>query len=361
MVEVRLTYLIYDPDRYGTDRYYVRRPGQKKIRLRQPFGTPAFRQEYDDAMDGKITPKSRGKIVEGSAEWLCRQYYSSNTFMNDLAPSTQTVRKRILDKWATALGDRPFAKIQERNVLEWFDARAHKPHAADNFIKALRGVFRYAKKRKLIVADPTTGIELNKKESDGFHTWTEAEVEQFEAAHPVGTKARLALALLLYTGVRRSDLVTLGPQLRDGFHRVKQEKTEDILMLPILPELQEVIDATPCGKVTYLVNEYGQSFTANGFGARMRKWCDAAGLPHCTGHGLRKVGATRAAERGASDRQMMAIFGWSDPEQASIYIKAAEQKKMASAAMGTLAKREIVPPEKVGLNISKKPRKNNVG
>lgn len=343
MIDVPMPYLIYDPDRYGNERYYVRKPGQPKIRLRQPFGTPAFRQEYDDAMDGKITSKPRGKIAEGSALWLCRTYYKSSPFLNDLAPSTQEVRKRILEKWAEALGDRPFAKIKEQHVLKWFDDRAEHPHAANNFLKALRGLFRFAKKRKLIVVDPTTGVEKNKVESDGFHTWTEAEVEQYEARHSVGTKPRLALALLLYTGVRRSDVVTLGDQLRDGFHRVRQQKTKGILMLPILPELTEIIAASPCGEVTYLVTEYGKPFSAKGFGARFRKWCDAADLPHCTMHGLRKVGATRAAEGGATDRQMMAIFGWSDPDQATIYIKAAEQKKLAEAAMGTLAKREKVP------------------
>jgi hypothetical protein len=35
------------------------------------------------------------------------------------------------------------------------------------------------------------------------------EVAQFEAQHPIGTKARLALALLLFIGHRRSDVILL--------------------------------------------------------------------------------------------------------------------------------------------------------
>lgn len=356
MVDLPLKYLVMDKDRYDTKRYYVRRPGHRKIRLRQPFGTPAFRQEYDDAMEGKATAPAKrlAKVAEGSAEWLCRSYYKSTPFLNDLADSTQEVRKRILDNWAAALGDRPFAKIQKQHVLGWIDDRADRPEAANNFLKALRGVFAFAKARRLITEDPTEGIKKIETDTDGFHVWTEEEVEKYERRHPIGTKARLALALLLYTGVRRSDLVTLGPQLNDGLLRIKQKKTKGVLMLPIIDELAAVIAASPCGTTTYLITDQGNAFTAKGFGNRMRKWCDEAGLSHCTAHGLRKVGATRAADRGASDRQMMAIFGWSSPDQASVYIRAADQKRMASAAIGTLAKREIVPLAKVGLKKARK-------
>ncbi|MEI9901164.1 MAG: hypothetical protein WDN31_14625 [Hyphomicrobium sp.] len=57
-----------------------------------------------------------------------------------------------------------------------------------------------------------------KVSSKGHHTWTSEELEQFEARHPIGTKARLAFGLLIYTGVRRSDVVRLGRQhVRDGW------------------------------------------------------------------------------------------------------------------------------------------------
>lgn len=356
MVKVDYKYLIMDKDRYDTKRYYVRKPGQRKIRLRQPFNTPAFRQEYDDAMNGKVfAPATRSsKIVEGSAASLCRSYYKSTLFINKLAESTQDVRRRILDAWADALGDRPFAKIQKHHVLGWIDDRADRPEAANNFLKALRGVFAFAKDRRMITDDPTDGIKKIETETDGFHVWTEEEVEQYEKRHPIGTKARLTLALLLYTGVRRSDVVTLGPQLKDGTLRIKQKKTKGVIILPIIDELARVIAESPCGETTYLVTERGRPFSAKGFGNRMRKWCDEAGLPHCTAHGLRKVGATRAADRGASEHHLMAIFGWSDPDMARVYTRAASQKHMASAAIGTLAKREIVPLAKVGLNKGKK-------
>ncbi len=84
-------------------------------------------------------------------------------------------------------------------------------------------------------------------------------------------------------------------------------------VLPILPELRAIIDATSSGQLIYLVTEFGKAFTAAGFGNKFRNWCDAAGLKHCSAHGFRKTGATIAAENGATPHQLDAIFGVGDP------------------------------------------------
>src|SRR5215510_14358922 len=55
--------------------------------------------------------------------------------------------------------------------------------------------------------------KLRSKNPDGIRAWSEADAARYEARHPIGTKARLAFDLLLYTGVRRSDVVRLGPQM----------------------------------------------------------------------------------------------------------------------------------------------------
>ena len=62
--------------------------------------------------------------------------------------------------------------------------------------------------------------------SKGFHCWTDEEIAQFEAHHPIGSKPRLALALLLYTGQRRGDVIRIGRQhIRDGVLLIVQQKT----------------------------------------------------------------------------------------------------------------------------------------
>jgi integrase len=108
------------------------------------------------------------------------------------------------------------------------------------------------------------------------------------------------------------------------------------LVLPILPTLRSVIDASSCGDLAFLVNDLGRPFTDAGFGNRFRNWCDQAGLHHRTAHGLRKAGATIAANNGATSRQLMAIFGWETLKEAERYTRAADQQRLAEAAMHLL-------------------------
>jgi hypothetical protein len=119
--------------------------------------------------------------------------------------------------------------------------------------------------------------------------------------------------------------------------RGRRAGVDEISEKPLLPVLADVIAASSCGDLTFLVTEYGRSFTAAGFGGWFREVCDAAGLPQCTAHGLRKAGATLAAEDGATVNQLMAIFDWETPGQAKVYTDAADRKRLSGEAMGLLA------------------------
>lgn len=199
-------------------------------------------------------------------------------------------------------------------------------------------MFKFALRKKLTQNNPARDVEYLKSGSTGFHTWTVDEVRQFEERHPIGTKARLALGLLLLTGQRRSDVIRFGRQHVRGdkitFTQYKgRNRKPKKLTLPVLPALQEIIDATPCGDLTYLVNDFGRSFTDAGFGNKFRDWCDQAGLHHCSAHGLRKAGATIAANTGATSRQLMSMFGWETLKEAERYTRAADQVRLAESAM----------------------------
>ena len=157
-------------------------------------------------------------------------------------------------------------------------------------------------------------------------------------------QGRLALALLLWTGVRRSDLVGLGRQhARAGWLEFTQAKNRNRrpvrIEIPILPQLQEVLEASPTGDLTYLVTEAGRPFSVAGFGNWFRARCNEAGLEHCSAHGLRKAGAATAAENGATTQQLMAIFGWLSLAEAERYTRAAERKRLAAAAMPTIVRK----------------------
>lgn len=359
-VETEFRYLLRDKDRHGNQRVYFRPPGGRMIRLRAPIGTQEFVDEYRRARDGVTTKAAKtSRIVraeQGSLRGLIEGYYRSANYRS-LSLSTQRARRGILDHICTSVIDTPagpkargmlpFAQMLPKHVRAIRDEKLDLPEAANGRIKALGQVFRWAVENDVADSDPTAAVDYLRSGSEGYHTWTVEEVRQYEAAHPIGTKAMLALALLLFTGVRRSDVVKLGQHLeRDGvlhFTETKgansralgRKRTMDAKKraLPMLPELRAVIDATPSGHLVYLVTEFGKPFTAAGFGNKFREWCNDAGLPHCAAHGCRKAGAKMAAENGATAHQLMAIFGWETLRQAEVYTRNANRTLLAEQAM----------------------------
>ncbi len=336
---VALKFLVEDVDRHGNVRIYFRRHG-RKIRLGEVPGTNAFMAEYRQALSGESAPViMRTPASRGSLRWLVEHYYQSPEFMS-LGERTRTVRRGILDAICERYGTKPFVCLEARHVRTKIrDEKAAYPEAANARVKALGRVFAWAVEVGHADSNPAREVpRLASKNPDGFHAWTVDEVRQFEARHPIGSKARLALALFLYTGVRRSDAVLLGRQMeRDGWFcfteakgRARRPKVRE---LPILPELRAVIDKTPSDHLTYLVTASGKPFSVAGFGNWFRKRCDEAGLHHCSAHGLRKAGATTAADQGATEHQLMAIYGWNDPKQAALYTRRANRKKLAGDAM----------------------------
>lgn len=351
-LSVEYPYVVKDRDRHGNVRYYFRRKGQRKVRLPGAPGTGEFQAAYDTARAGTAPAARTGsKPQPGTLRWLCFRYFASTDF-TQLDPKTQVVRRRVLEHVCNELvlagekeiyADFPLARFLAKHVRILRDRKAGLPEAANVRIKALRRMFTWA------IDDETPGVTLNpardvkylKGRQGGHHSWSVDEVAQFEQRHPIGTKARLALALLLYMGQRRSDVVLFGRQhVRGGWLKLTQQKNRNrkpvTLELPVLPALQEIIDASTTGDLTFLVTDLGRPFTGNGFGNKMRQWCDEAGLKHCSSHGLRKAGAAIAAENGATANQLMSIFGWLSLKEAERYTRAAEQKKLAKGAMPLL-------------------------
>lgn len=110
--------------------------------------------------------------------------------------------------------------------------------------------------------------------------------------------------------------------------------------IPILPQLRASIDATATGLVTYLIHTYGKPYKGTSFGNSLRDWCNEAGLPQCSAHGLRKAGATIASHNGARTHQLMAVYGWETLRQAEVYTKAADRARLAKETMHLVVPRE---------------------
>jgi integrase len=217
------------------------------------------------------------------------------------------------------------------------DKRRAKPEAANSFVKVMRALYAWAVDAEpdYVKENPARAVKLLQGNPTGFHTWTVDEVEQFRAFHKPGSKARLAMDLLLFTGLRRSDLVAFGRQhLRNGVLEIRPYKTRETssisVMLPVLPALASAIAEGPTGDMTFIVSERGTPFTAESFTNWFKDRCREAGVPG-SAHGLRKAAATIAAENGATEQHLLAMFGWSTPRMAALYTKTANRRKLALA------------------------------
>src|SRR5262249_9754626 len=187
--------------------------------------------------------------------------------------------------------------------------------------------------------DVTASIKLAPSTtSKGFHGWTDDEIARFEAHHPVGSKARLAHALLLYTGQRRGDVIRMGRQhIRDGVLTITQEKTSVTVPVPVHPQLRAILDATPSEHLPFLVTQRGKPFPGPRFTQWFRNHCNAAGLPkRCVPHGLRKAAGRKLAEAGCTAHEIMAILGHTTLKEAERYTRDFDRAKLARSAMARM-------------------------
>jgi integrase len=350
-----MKYVVEDTDRHGNVRIYYRRSGQPKVRLRGPVGSPEFLADYQRAVSAGTSVSARktsAAVMKGqprTLRWLCTQYFSSPMY-RQLDPTTRRTRRSVLERFCENRGDgdKPFAQLLPRHLRARRDAVMDTPAAANTMIKVLRQLFRFAVRYDLHDSNPAGQVEYLAVNPEGYHSWTLDEIKAYERTHPVGSMARLAVALALYTGQRRSDLVRFGwndvHEDRDGvlwliFTQQKGRNQHPIsLEIPVIPDLQRFLAADGVGDTTFLVNDYGRSFTVAGFGNRFRKWCDAAGLPNCSVHGLRKAAAARLAELGCSEFEIMSITGHQTSKEVTRYTKGASQKLRAASALQKLTK-----------------------
>lgn len=359
-MKLDLPYLSADPDRHGTDRLYVRRFG-RRVRITAAPGSPEFMEAYALAvreLSGRrpvTTSLVKKAHPPSSLGWLGAQYFASSEFRR-LEEKSQATRRGVLeacfaepftDTDPDPMGNCPLEHVTPSKIKRLRDLKDGLPGAANNRRKYLSAMFAWALEQipPLMASNPARDVKRIRYDRGGFHTWDLEEVEQFRRRHPVGTKPRLALELLLFVGVRRGDLVTLGRQhVRGAILRFVPRKTRykraRLSEKPILPILAGVLERSPVGDLTFLETEYGKAFTAKGFGGWFRARCDEADLPQCTAHGLRKAGATIAANNGATIHMLMAMYDWDTPGQAKVYTDTADRKRLAAEGMPLLEARK---------------------
>lgn len=274
----------------------------------------------------------------GTVQWLWESYRKTDAWKH-LSAATRKQRENIMSGVLKAIGSKPFKTIQKPDIIASRDKRSGTPAQARNFLDTMRGLFRWAMDANHVRLDPTAGVKNPaRRRGGGFPVWTEDDITRYEKRWPLGTKERVWLDVLAYTGLRRGDAVRLGPgHVRGGIAALTTEKSQDdvVVTIPILPILQATLDAGPVGTNTFICGKNGNALTKESFGNFFREACRAAKVPK-SAHGVRKIGATRAAENGATVAELEALFGWRGGGMASLYTRAADRAKLAKGAINKL-------------------------
>jgi integrase len=347
MTKIRLQYIHEFRDRHGKVRRYVRLPGRKRVPLPGAPGSSQFMEAYQAALAAPRAEVGASHLRPGTVDAAVTSYFSSSAF-ESLAPNTRRNRRAILQRFRSQHGDKRLALLQRGHIDRMVAAKAGTPGTPRIFVSALRAVMRHCILVGLLTDDPTQGIKVPRAKSAGYRTWTEDEIAKFESVHSVGSRARLALALLLYTAQRRSDIVRLGRQhIRDGAIHLQQQKTGVVLAIPVHPQLAAVIAETKGEHLTFLTTPAGKPYSAESFANWFREMCKEAGLRGLSAHGLRKAACRRLAEGGCSANVIAAISGHASLREVQRYTAAADQARMAKAAIENMVS-AFPPPLKPG-------------
>lgn len=338
-------------DRHGRVRWYYRRPGCKRTPLPGLPWTPRFMAAYELAAAGQKIDIGQKQTAPGSFSALVASYYRTSDFTG-LLDSTKTTYRGIIERFRAEHGDKRVAHLQRQHVQKIIGQKSNTPAAANNLLRMVHLLMRHAVDLGWRSDDPTQGVRKIRHKSGGFKTWEEQHIEAFTAHHKPGSRAHLALSLLLYTGQRRSDVVRMGRQhIRKNVLSVVQRKTGQDVHLPLHPELKNLLDRLPLDNLTFLVTAQGKPFSPAGFTNWFRDM--VAEVTHEEGgkkkrtlpdglspHGLRKATCRRLAEAGCTPHEIMAISGHRSLAEVTRYTVEAGRKGLAQRAVDRLDKTE---------------------
>lgn len=343
-------------DRHGKTRLRFKRKGCPSYYFKAALGTEAFRVEYRQCIDQAEQPQQAvSRAAPGSIDDAMFQYLA---VPDRLGPTlaTQTKVRAVLEWFREGRGHLPIALVRFNHIEAALSLRRQRttkngrpsggPEAARKLRKELVRFFDFTAKVGLTTSNPARLADRVRvapsERGHGFHTWTEDEIATYRAHHALGTRARLAMELMLWTGQRRVDAIRMGRQhIRDGRIAVTQTKTNKQLWIPVAPQLVEAIVAMPpTGALCYLLTDAGKPFTNAGFGNWFREQCDDAGLPDCTAHGLRKAMMRRLAELHMGNQSLKSVSGHSGDDEVATYTRDVDQRRMADEAIAALSRWE---------------------
>ena len=266
----------------------------------------------------------------------------------------------------------PFAGLRARHMDDqrraWKDAGMGAAAITERF-KAIRVVFNWAIRKEIEVRvdgarrpqpmtySPMHDFDFPAAPGTGKHRWTDDDIRAFAARWPIGSKQWLAYALMAFTGgIRKSDAALLGPQhvtpcgdfivireYKNGHSKVsgkRAPKPKPARRVPLHPALKAAIAAqTVVGTTAFLINRYGVPYTIRGLGSAMREWCNAAGLPKCSSHGIRRAAISLMAEAKQTGFVMKAVSGHTDEKMLRPYTEEVVVQPLVEAGIAALGRK----------------------
>lgn len=322
--------------------FYFRRRGYPRIRLPGYPGSKEFMAAYQKALATEREQVGASRTIPRSMKALAIAWRASSQFKG-LTAASQKTYNRLIENFLERHGYKAAATAEPRHILAILESMSDTPAQANALRNVLRQMFQYAFEHGWRQDNPVKDIKKLKYRKNPFPTWSEEDIRIFENFWPIGSRARLALALFLYTGQRRSDVIRMGPKhVSGGGIDVVQLKTGKHLHIPMHPELKEILEKHSITAEAFLMTQQGRPFASgNAFYNWFKKCAIKAGIQATLGpHGLRKAAARRLAEAGCTTHQIAAITGHQSLAEVERYTREVSQRKVAAEAILKLGSAE---------------------
>jgi len=288
----------------------------QRVRIKEQYGTPAFAARYLEIMASFAEPEY---AAAGTFSKLIESYFGSERFKK-LTPKTRQEYRLHLERMKERFGKLSPKGLSTLVLMKYHESLAATPASANNMLKAVRALMKYAITQGVVESNPVTR-DIEKHSGGHIEAWTPREIEHFKCSGSVKT----AFMLALYTGQRLGDVLRMRfADIKDGYIEVTQEKTGEELKVPLHPALTDYLGNIKRDTIYIVSNKYGAPYTKSGFQSNWRR-----ANPPKPFHGLRKTFTAGLADIGATNAQIKAVTGHKTDQMVTLYSESASQKRGA--------------------------------